>query len=96
MASLNASAILAASYEIENYMKKQERLQNEAVSYQSTTSDSEKSDEDAGNDEQAKNSAAISKTIKERDSDKEKEEPPTTKKEKKDVKMELEEVIKTH
>lgn len=60
MASLNASAILAANYEIENYAAKHET---------SSESSSEESDE--------KSDA----------------EPPTMKKEKKDVKMESEEVF---
>lgn len=66
MASLNASAILAANYEIENYAAKHESSSTE-------TSSSESSEED--NDE--KDDVA----------------PPTMKKEKKDVKMESEEVF---
>lgn len=67
MASLNASAILAANYEIENYAAKHESSTTE-------TSDSSEDDE----------------VEKKRD----KIEPPTMKKEKKDVKMETaEEVI---
>lgn len=66
MASLNASAILAANYEIENYAAKHESSSTE------TSDDS--SDEE---DDDAKNDA----------------EPPTMKKEKKDVKMESEEVF---
>lgn len=61
MASLNASAILAANYEIENYAAKHESSSTE-------TSDSSDSDE------------------------KDEIKPPTMKKEKKDVKMETEEV----
>lgn len=65
MASLNASAILAANYEIENYAAKHEC---------STTETSDSSDDDGKN---------------ERD----KIEPPTLKKEKKDVKMETAEEV---
>lgn len=65
MASLNASAILSANYEIENYAAKHE------------SSSSESSDNDEG----------------EEDNEKDDVEPPTMKKEKKDVKMESEEVF---
>lgn len=68
MASLNASAILAANYEIENYAAKHESSSTE-------TSDSSENEDDGKN---------------ERD----KIEPPTMKKEKKDVKMETAEEVK--
>lgn len=66
MASLNASAILAANYEIENYAAKHE------------SSSTETSDSSSDNDE---------------DDGKNDFEPPTMKKEKRDVKMESEEVF---
>lgn len=64
MASLNASAILAANYEIENYAAKHESSSSEASS-------------SSGEEEETRKDA----------------EPPTMKKEKKDVKMESEEVF---
>lgn len=65
MASLNASAILAANYEIENYAAKHESSSTETSDSSSDEEDDEKNDV----------------------------EPPTMKKEKKDVKMESEEVF---
>lgn len=69
MASLNASAILAANYEIENYAAKHESS--------SSSSSSSESSGDERDDGERKNDA----------------EPPTMKKEKKDVKMESDEVF---
>ena len=64
MASLNASAILSANYEIDNY----------AAKHESSSTETSDNDEDE-------------------DNEKDDVEPPTMKKEKKDVKMESEEVF---
>lgn len=73
MASLNASAILAASYEIENY----------AARHESSTSSS--SSEGSDDEEESENDVKNEKH--------QYHQPPTMKKEKKDVKMESEEVF---